>query len=1049
MPTMRPKTTEELRSELKVNANFAQKAVLAKATPDEIIAQAKAANIPLERDRTSSPARREYTTSNGSKVHLTENDVDIIRATKATGRFTANWSKDKMNNDDLISKIPSGEINSIIPENTKSSNERKMTPAEQEQYESERAHSGAHTFNEPTLEHFRVLQAIKGIGRKKEFSDYAEKKNLGTSAEPKTAKDRINELEEKISAGAKAAPRAPLRSKSDGRASATPGRARTSFEEDAEHRPSAPKNTSSSSASAAIQSQSELDKALEKYAREDRAASAPRVHYPNNTLIPTEEEENPYPTSFDIKTMEEEGRKVKEPVDLVNIEDKLKQEKVLAKAAFEEMFRPYVPNTDNPVAGLRPNQKRYRQFVEQGSPHSLVAQSERARNRELLYAHLKDRTGSQIAKPYLDRLSQNPAQMHEELMGDTERKHLDSIRDESQQMFNEDILPGIRAKYQVPGLLQHGHMGRDIGRAAEKFGKGVSHTIAQTKGEFRNMTLAAAQKYAGQQGQAAEIHSHAAEKDNVNSQAAFNALHSMRQQENAEKNQYGAKLNAIGTEDWTREQDRINAADKRHNEARDYRRHNIGYASDIINKYQQIQPIAQPARVPSTAGGVSQALASVLASGATNMMGWNQQPQQQQQPQQRKKGGRVKKAYGGIVNPAETAIQNAVVQKSDPIYELRRLLNMPDPVQQYAEGGQVNPIQAGAQEAQQYAGHAAMQKRLARLRQPVENPGMMGHLMEGMGAMGDNKSWLANVFRAGHAGYSSAKAQKQAGRANLDAADELEYKLQNDIDKQNMERRKLAIQEQVAKAKMGKYSLEMAKLRGELGGGHRPTPKRLSTGKTQSKEDKEAIKKSYDVITAANVAKKAASEANKALHNAGDTGALSGLIQDYVPGGSYLTAAGEGVGNLLTKGKWGDVTPEKRELAKTHQKGAFESELALSKIINKHKTTKAEIDIIEESKQSTRNTPIGNDDLFTKGLGTKEELVINEIKNLIRHNATEDEITERLNHYGLTPEDLFSSPSSSTPAPKAKDVSTPEEDNVFRTPEEEVELAELRRRVKG
>lgn len=1019
MPTMRPMTRKEMNQvylEKSGAKNTEKSARVANLTDDQLRERMQQEGISIEHDRTPSPARREYTTSNGSKVHLTENDVDIIRATKATGRFTANWSKDKMNNDDLISKIPSGEINSIIPKNTKSSNERKMTPAEQEQYESERAHSGAHTFNEPTLEHFRVLQAIKGIGRKKEFSDYAEKKNLGTSAEPKTAKDRINKLEEKISAGAKAAPRAPLRSKSDGRASTTPGRVRTSFEENAEHRPSAPNNTSSSSAPAAIQSQRELEKALEKYAREDRAASAPRVHYPKNTLIPTEEEENPYPTSSDVHKMEEEARKVKEPVASAKIEDKLKQEKVLAEAAFEEMFRPFVPFKDNPVATLRNNQKRYRQFVEEGSPHSLVAQSERARNRELLYAHLKDRTGSQIAKPYLDRLSQNPAQMHEELMGDTERKHLDSIRDESQQMFNEDILPGIRAKYQVPGLLQHGHMGRDIGRAAEKFGKGVSHTIAQTKGEFRNMTLAAAQKYAGQQGQAAEIHSHAAEKDNVNSQAAFNALHSMRQQENAEKNQYGAKLNAIGTEDYAREQDRINAAERRHNEARDYRRHNIGYASDIINKYQQIQPVAQPARVPSTAGQTNQALASVFASGAGNMMGWHQQPQQRpEQLQQRKKGGRVKKAYGGLVNPAETAIQNAVVQKSDPIYELRRLLNMPDPVQQYATGGQVNPIQAGAQEAQQYAGHAAMQKRLARLRQPVENPGMMGHLMAGMGAMGDNKGWLANAFRSGHAGYSSAKSQQEAGKANLDAADELEYKLQTDIDKQNMERRKLAIQEQVAKAKMGKYSLEMAKLRGELGGGHKPTPKRLSTGKTQSKEDKEAIKKSYDVITAANVAKKAATEANKALHNAGDTGALSGLIQDYIPGGSYLTAAGEGVGNLLTRGKWGEVTPEKRELAKTHQKGAFESELALSKIINKHKTTKAEIDIIEESKQSTRNTPVGNDDLFTKGLGTKKELVINEVKNLIRHNATEDEIIERLNHYGLTPEDLFSSPSSSAP----------------------------------
>jgi len=708
-----------------------------------------------------------------------------------------------------------------------------------------------------------------------------------------------------------------------------------------------------------------------------------------NSYNPTREYENPfiYSNTSDTQRRIENMENALEGPSTESIPSTEAEQRKIMELAFHNYYSPYHQYKGNPVAELAPLQKKSRSLLEKSSPYSNRAEREHLSYKEALTPFLTEKISSEASNPYIERMSENPARYHRELMGDTEREHLDSIRNEAQEMFNQDILPGIRAKYQIPGLRQHGHMARDINQASEKFGKGVASNISKAKLDMLGKTLGVSQNHAETLGKAAQLKSKAAEKDRANQLEAFSTLKQFNQEQEARKNKHTAALNVLGVSDAARTQDRINAQKERYNEARNAPEEKLGRLSNIQKGFQHTSLIEPAKRVQSTAGEMEKTLGSALLGQAGHQFGFTQNSQQAH-----KKGGRIKKDFGGIVNPSETAIQNSIVQKSDPIYELRRLMNLPDPVQQYATGGIVNPIQAGAQEAQQYVGHSAMKKKLERMRQPVENPGMMGHFMAGAGAMGNNKGWLADSLRSLHAGYSSAKAEQNAGKQRIDSADDLEYQLMNDVEEKKREERKMALQEKVANAQVDKYN-------------HQARESSLKEHKPKiTNHNIDEIKRAREGLSALDSADIAVDEAYNSLAKV-PTGAKHGAVISKTPLG-----AGPGLVSLYENIFGGsnkeDITTQKYEDANAQSKAALEAVIQSYKMSNKHRMTNEELQKIEQAKLSPDLTENQNKLTRDKIINTNRVKKINLIKSMIDNNASEEDIISEMQMYGITPEDL-------------------------------------------
>jgi hypothetical protein len=893
-PRMRPKTTEELRYDLESHMEprlwMKQKNAIANESIEGLRDRASKLNIPLEHDQT--PPRRAKTAEE-LRSELLSNHRDKLNPRTRGAIIDGSASEDVLRNEASTFGIP-------LEHDRTSSPNRKMNAAEQAAYNDSIHNSPS---SSPSSSRSQTPSRMRTPLTKKD-------EEAAPSQKQKDLSKVLDELEERVnirvpSRAGNVSPAtthnfptpAPAPT-SNNTLSPTRGSSRSSTPHGTMRAPSALKKPVSAPASTSniplegmTESEKRIHEGLSHYASSDDSRTAmpnkrpsfapvnsegeavpnrdyhrfkpeldPEMRGKNlihrallDRYIPSDEFENPYhynspsTTTSKIDDLEKELSSAKEPLVSREIGSTEAEHKEIMKQAWKMYNRSHDVFNDNPVAALSPLQKENRRLLQENSPYSAKAQESRDKTREVIKPFLTARTSSEIAQPYVKMMTRNPSKMYKELMGDAEREHLNDIRNEGAEHFNKNILPGIHAKYQVPGLLQHGHMGRDIGNATERFSKGLNSAVAQHKASFREMAIGAAQKHAGLQGQAAHILSTAADKDTEQNLKAVNDLENIRREDTREKAAHNTQLGLLGAADQARDQSRIDEQRNRFNEARDAKGNMLRQLSDIQNKYQGVQPIIVPPRIPSSAGSIQKDLASMAASAGGNLLNQAMNPQQQQ-PIQRKKGGVVKKAYGGIVNPVETAIQNAVVQKSDPIYELRRLLNMPDPVQHYAIGGQVSPIQAGAQEAQQYAGHSAMQKKLQRMRQPVPEIGLMGALADATGDVSGD-SWLGHSLRAFNSGYSRQDKRREAQRQRIDSADDLEYKLQNDIEAKAQQEKTMALKERVANAQIGHYGAQNAHLglQGEKLRHEMSVPKRIKLDST----DQAILKENTDQIRAA------------------------------------------------------------------------------------------------------------------------------------------------------------------------------------------------------
>jgi hypothetical protein len=520
------------------------------------------------------------------------------------------------------------------------------------------------------------------------------------------------------------------------------------------------------------------------------------------------------------------------------------------KGAFEAAQQgPFIPQ-GGLIVDPSQLEKEARKRVKEASPFSKEAQERTKALNGILRNYAQDKTATEATQPYLNRLSQNPAKMHNELMGNTERDFNKAILDQSTREFNEKILPGIHAKYQTPGLRQHGHMGKDIGEAAEKHGRGVSQKLAEAGIGMRQMTLGAANAYGTNQAHAAGISGKTAIQDrenNLNATAEIEKLHRARNIEEREHVKDLERMGGVDRETAQRLRDAENAQAKMIHE---HPRTMINFIGHHI-KGQPEQRLKTetgigPVRPHHTQGQTWSAASEALSDLGGRMF-----------PQQRKKGGRIKRADGGPVT-LQDAVQNAVIDRRDPISELRQMIYHAQGVnalqgrQPLKIGGSVDPIKSGAEDAHMYAGHAAMKRKLERMR----NPSFASSLASATNLDEKTPGWLANSMRAFHRGYAS-------NQQNINSADDLEYQLQSKLEDKAERERRLANEEQHVAAQIAhlraqdaKSVLEGQKIQHEMRGSQQPSySARELVGETLD-EDETPVETTSNIKQPAGVAPK-------------------------------------------------------------------------------------------------------------------------------------------------------------------------------------------------
>lgn len=467
--------------------------------------------------------------------------------------------------------------------------------------------------------------------------------------------------------------------------------------------------------------------------------------------------------------------------------------------------------------------------VQEISPFS---QQEEERNQalnDIILSYANDQTAQESIKPYLAELSKNPARHHKELMGDVESNMEDTITNRANRNFLEKVLPTIRSKYQTPGLLQHGHMGKDIGEAVEKHGRGVAEELSKAKLGMRNITLNASQRHAQQQGEAAGISQQAAIKDRQNNLDAINALQIADKQRKAEKGAYVGNLERLGKQDTDLAQRHRNYEIELAHRIHEHPKTQVEGLASVLKGVPQPYKATGitgkgPARPETTEGQLWTGAGNMLAGAGAYMM-----------PRPAKKGGRIHKAVGGQVDPMQDVIQNAVIDRRDPVTELRQMIQHARGVQalqgrqQLKIGGSVDPIQAGATDANLYAGHSSMKNKLERLRRPQEGKSPAGFMSAMAAASKDTKGWLGDIMRAYGSADEQINKEKSEHRNRINSADDLEYALQEKLKDRAQKEREMAAKDKMdaetishIRAQNSLLGLQGKKLQYEMSGTAQP-----------------------------------------------------------------------------------------------------------------------------------------------------------------------------------------------------------------------------------
>ncbi len=494
-----------------------------------------------------------------------------------------------------------------------------------------------------------------------------------------------------------------------------------------------------------------------------------------------------------------------------------KQLRALGDMAFQlHDLQPYMQRVA-PFADRDDLQYEAQRLRGEMSPFSDAERDKQQNLMDILNSHASSNKSLEASKPFLERMSRSPAESHQALFGEMEREALDDLYNRGTREFQEKVLPKIMNNYQTPGLRRHGQQAKDIAGAGEKFARGLQEEGTKSKIALRDMLL----KHGGQHGilqaHGAGIAGKAAEKGEQNNLNALKMIDSANNEANVRKTAHIADLSNEGAANREEEQKLMNFEEQQNRAIYD-------------KPYQDVQRTAEVLRgIPITSQTKHRiesnppppqdnSRSNFLRSGAKMAIGAGENFMPH------KRGGRIHKAIGGQVNPMQDVIQNAVIDKIDPVTELRRMLQHTQGVQglqarqQLKIGGMVDPIKAGAEEANMYAGHDAMKNRLHRLRNP--EPESFGRgLMEKMAAAASGSpGWLGESMDAYSRAADVTKKNKASRESNLNEADKLEYELQQKLEEKAMKERDMLRLEKIANAQAAHHNAKAAGVAGGVGG---------------------------------------------------------------------------------------------------------------------------------------------------------------------------------------------------------------------------------------
>lgn len=495
--------------------------------------------------------------------------------------------------------------------------------------------------------------------------------------------------------------------------------------------------------------------------------------------------------------------------------------KGIAELTLDLMSEHHQPYTNPTVAELSEGEKDARDMALYQSPFA----NEKLQNEE---NEIEDRIinagempGSvESAAPYMKSYSNNPAEMHDELLGDTERNQLESIREESDRNLKEKLLPELKRKYMVPGMKRSGHLNKEVGDLIEKYSRGRTSAINQAMTKNRLGTLGVAQKHTALQGNAAYMSAKNAQDDTEKEMKTTNMMSIAKKQRHDTRNEYIKDEERRGMIDRDLHQRKMNADQIRFIEARDHPVKQLALGA-TIHRGLDMKPFVQESTVNQlreNPNAVNPNLFQNMGNGFRGLAA-DRMP--------KKKGGliktRCKKADGGQI--MQEAVKNAVIDKDDPLTALRRLMNrqrMMDVSEskigrrRYRDGGSVNPIQAGASQARQLLGEKDLRAHIESQKTPYAKPtgtSMIDSFMRGFESR-----------EAGGGAYTrGADIRDRAGeneRAQKDKAFRDTYALDKDVKKEEAALRKEALEERkmlsldkyrIAKLKKGEKALSDVK----------------------------------------------------------------------------------------------------------------------------------------------------------------------------------------------------------------------------------------------
>lgn len=512
----------------------------------------------------------------------------------------------------------------------------------------------------------------------------------------------------------------------------------------------------------------------------------------------------------------------------------------VARDNFMRSYKPYLGET---VAQLSSGEERMRQMYHHMNPFTNKEQLAHDADMQQRIQGLDElNRPSEAAEPYLNRMSENPLTLQEKLFGESERQQLNDILAAEDENFFDNVLPQLKRKYMVPGLKRHGGMQRSIDEATKKYQKQRGRLANEFRNENKKFSIGAAQNYAQQQGTAAGLSAQNAIHDVGEGLRKAQASQNVNQEKNRVRHLAAGLQGETGAVERGIQQANLNRGLAEHNEAEDFPNKKVNQVvsvfsgvplaqsfHDITNNPLRANPKVDNSNVFSTLG------ASAVGAGANRIaLGGGGEGRKYA------KGGliksRKKKAGGGSI--MGEAVQNAVIDREDPLKALHKLMNR----QRLAEmqnksmrrrlrvGGPVSPIQQGANQANEYLGEKNLRSHYEGLKASPQRSYVGSLMHDFMTAASGMDVGVAkpNPLILGARAYKAIDDKNALERKN---SNESKTKAFENIYKLDKDREKLDFALKKEKRDEKKLSLEERKINAEVAKlGRERTPGKLQKG---------------------------------------------------------------------------------------------------------------------------------------------------------------------------------------------------------------------------